>query len=217
MERTHGASYRGVNRAFQDQIAARASASALAPKVISNPGVEGFDVHSQPIPFVTLVLELLARAAAALDTDRAMARHCITRASSLLETNLRARNDRSATAFARGGLAAWQVRRLTEHIDATLSSAVEINDCAAIARLSTSHFARAFKVSFGMTFAEYLRQRRIQHAQEMMLTTDKPLRYVARCCGFADQSHFSRIFRRVVGSTPATWRRLYDGHAHTAS
>jgi AraC-like DNA-binding protein len=74
--------------------------------------------------------------------------------------------------------------------------------------LSTSHFRRAFKVSFGVTFYKYINRRRVERAQEMMVMTDQPLCQIARQCGFADQPHFTRVFRRLVGSSPAIWRRL---------
>jgi AraC-like DNA-binding protein len=171
------------------------------------------EVGSQQIPFVSLVLKLLDCAAEMVD-DRPAAKHCIAQAVALL------RNDKanlsscgSVPTLARGGLAAWQVRRVTEHIDAALSLNIRVGDCASIARLSRSHFRRAFKVSFGMAFSDYLSHRRIERSQEMLMMTDEPLCYVARCCGFADQSHFSRVFRRFVGSSPGVWRRVHDGHS----
>lgn len=44
----------------------------------------------------------------------------------------------------------------------------------------------------------------------MMLATEEPLSQVALDCGFADQSHFSRLFRRQEGSSPSAWRRAHD-------
>jgi AraC-like DNA-binding protein len=97
---------------------------------------------------------------------------------------------------------------VTRHIDATMGSNIRTEDCATIARLSTSHFRRAFKASFGETFFAWLSRRRVERAQEMMVMTDQPLCRIARQCGFADQSHFTRVFRRLVGPSPGSWRRL---------
>jgi AraC-like DNA-binding protein len=49
--------------------------------------------------------------------------------------------------------------------------------------------------------------RRIGMAVELMLSSDAPLSEIAINCGFADQAHFSRQFRRTTGYTPSTWRR----------
>jgi AraC family transcriptional regulator len=163
----------------------------------------------RPIPLVGLVIELLDRAAETVDSDRAAAKDCITRASALLQREHshtgRERGGATGT-LARGGLTPWQVRQVNRHIDEALASTIRTDDCAAAARLSTSHFRRAFKVTFGLTFLRYVNQRRIERAQELMVMTDHPLGQIARRCGFADQSHFTRVFRRLVGPSPAIWR-----------
>jgi AraC family transcriptional regulator len=158
----------------------------------------------------SIVIKLLDRATETMDSDRAAARDCIARASALL----RAENDRGR--LARGGLAPWQVRLVTRHIDATSASTVRTQDCAKIARLSASHFSRAFKVSFGETFSHYVIRRRVERAQEMMMLTDEPLCQIALSCGFCDQSHFTRVYQRQVGSSPASWRRQLQVRAGTA-
>ncbi|WP_159995848.1 helix-turn-helix transcriptional regulator [Roseomonas sp. 18066] len=107
-----------------------------------------------------------------------------------------------------GGLAGWQVARLTRHVEASLGGPILQKDLAAVARLSTGHFARAFKQSFGITAHAYVMQQRMARARRLMLETEAPLSQVALLCGMADQPHFSRVFRRMEGSTPMAWRRL---------
>jgi len=168
-------------------------------------------VSLQPIPLVNVVVELLDRAVEAMETDPATAKHCIARASALLQKDHNRPNRErrgTATALARGGLAPWQMRQVTRHIETTLAATISTDECAAIVRLSNSHFRRAFKVSFGVTFYRYIYQRRVERAQELMVMTDQSLCRIARQCGFADQSHFARVFRRLVGPSPADWRRL---------
>jgi transcriptional regulator GlxA family with amidase domain len=159
---------------------------------------------SHPIHLADVVVRLLDRAAEAVDNDSAAAKHWIARASSLLQD----RACRGTTTHERGGLAPWQVRLVAKHIDSVLASAIKTHDCARIARLSTSHFRRAFKVSFGVSLHRYISQRRVERAQEMMVLTDQPVCQIARSCGFADPAHFTRVFRRLVGVGPANWRRL---------
>jgi AraC family transcriptional regulator len=161
----------------------------------------------QSKPPSSIVIRLLDRAAEALDINRATAKDCIARASALL----RAGSDCKRPA--RGGLAPWQMHQVTRHIDANLASTVRTRDCAKVTRLSTSHFSRAFKVSFGETFSQYVARRRTELAQEMMVTTDERLSQIALSCGFADQSHFTRVYHRQVGSSPASWRRQRQIHA----
>lgn len=164
-----------------------------------------------PAPLVGVVLKLLDRAAESVDSDSAAAKDCIVRATALLQAD-HSRADRTSRGdggtIARGGLTPWQIRHVTRHIDAAMASNISTDDCAAMARLSTSHFRRAFKVSFGETFYAYLSRRRVERAQEMMVMTDQSLCRIARACGFADQSHFTRVFRRLVGASPGSWRRL---------
>lgn len=107
----------------------------------------------------------------------------------------------------RGGLAPWQIRVLTAHIEAHLEQSIHGEDLAQLARLSLSHFMRAFRDSFGCPPHTFLIKRRMHRAQGLMLTTSAPLNQIALECGFSDQSHLSRLFSRLIGETPAAWRR----------
>jgi len=109
----------------------------------------------------------------------------------------------------RGGLAPWQVRRVTEYIEENLSATIRLQDLAGIARLSHSHFCRAFKESLGQPAHAYVMSRRVQRAQGLMLGTREPLSQIAALCGMADQAHFCKLFRRLVGETPTAWRRVH--------
>jgi AraC family transcriptional regulator len=111
------------------------------------------------------------------------------------------------TAIARGGLAPWQVRRVTEYIEANLASTIRLEDLARIARLSHSHFCRAFKESIGHPAHAYVMRRRVRRAQGLMLNTAESLSQIAAQCGMADQAHFCKLFRRLVGQSPNAWRR----------
>ena len=113
---------------------------------------------------------------------------------------------------ARGGLAPWQVLRVKTHVEAHLDRTVRAADLAAIARLSPGHFSRAFKGSLGVAPTAYIAGRRVAQAQTLMLTTNEPLCQIALACGFYDQSHLTRVFRRCAGTSPRDWRRRHrDG------
>jgi AraC-like DNA-binding protein len=107
----------------------------------------------------------------------------------------------------RGGLPLWRMRKTCDFIDANLSSTLRISYLASNANLSHSHFARAFRRSFGESPYAYIVRMRVQRAQTMLLTGVAPLQQITLDCGFSDQSHFSRLFTRLVGEAPGAWRR----------
>ena len=115
------------------------------------------------------------------------------------------------TYVARGGLPAWQTRRVIAHVEANLSRRIPIQELARLLGLSASHFCRAFKSSFGTSPRDYVLRRRIEVAQALMLTTPAPLSAIAASCGMCDQQHFTRSFSRIVGESPSTWRRARQG------
>jgi AraC family transcriptional regulator len=106
-----------------------------------------------------------------------------------------------------GGLAVWQQKRALELLRENLEGRLRLLDLARECDLSVSHFARAFKTSFGTTVHRWLTQWRIDRAKELLARTNAPLADVAIQSGFGDQAAFSRTFRRVVGTTPGAWRR----------
>ena len=106
----------------------------------------------------------------------------------------------------RTGLSSWQVRRITEYVDERLEGPVRVDDLAAAAKLSPGHFRRAFSVSFGMSPYAFVMQQRIERAQILLLTSEREMGDIAFACGLSDHAHFSRLFRRFVGTTPSQWR-----------
>jgi AraC family transcriptional regulator len=115
------------------------------------------------------------------------------------------------THVVRGGLPAWQTRRIIGHVEANLSRKILIQELARLLDLSASYFCRAFKCTFGVSPRDYVLRRRIEVAQGLMLTTSEPLSAIAVRCGMCDQPHFTRSFHRIVGETPYTWRRTRGG------
>jgi AraC family transcriptional regulator len=106
-----------------------------------------------------------------------------------------------------GGLAPWRIRRLTAFVEEHLSQPIRVADLGDVVGLSATHFSRAFARSFGEPPHVYVIQRRLERARHLMLTSDIALSELAATCGFSDQAHFCRLFRRHTGKTPAAWRR----------
>jgi AraC family transcriptional regulator len=107
-----------------------------------------------------------------------------------------------------GGLAPWRIRRLLAFVEEHLSQSIHVADLSGAVGLSVPHFARAFGLSFGKPPHLYVIQRRLDRARQLMLTSDMALSELAVACGFNDQPHFCRLFRRHTGRTPAAWRRV---------
>jgi AraC-like DNA-binding protein len=108
---------------------------------------------------------------------------------------------------ARTGLVKWRLKRVQEFIEGQLSEPLTLQDLASSAGLSRMHFAAQFRAATGMRPHEYLVRRRIEHAQEALLTTGMPLVEVALSVGFQTQAHFTTVFRRFLGETPGRWRQ----------
>ena len=153
---------------------------------------------------------LLAMATVVLDTDRHAAKSCIQRVAALLGIDLSPGGDGAEErSRLQGGLAPWQAKRLRSYIEDNLGSNIRATDLAGILQLSTSHFFRAFRNSFGEAPLAYIMKRRILRAQEMMLSSRCSLLRIALDCGMCDQAHFTRVFRRIVGINPKAWRRQF--------
>jgi len=109
-----------------------------------------------------------------------------------------------------GRLAPWQERRAKEFMDAHLHEEIYLSQVARECKLSSSHFARAFRRSTGLPPHRWLLGQRVERAKRLMVTSMLPLAEIALACGFADQSHLSRVFTQKIGTTPNAWRRAQD-------
>lgn len=105
-----------------------------------------------------------------------------------------------------GALCHWQERLAKEVIEQCLASGIGLGELARMCGLRTSQFSHAFRRSTGVAPYQWLSHRRIDRAKTLLSDGDTALADVALICGFADQSHLTRSFARMVGATPAAWR-----------
>jgi len=114
---------------------------------------------------------------------------------------------RRSAEMARGGLASWQAKRACERLESDLGGKLSLQQIAAEFDLSVSHFSRAFRTSTGLPPHQWLLRQRVKAAKQLMTVRDLPLSEIAISAGFANQSHFTRVFTAAVGVSPAAWRR----------
>jgi AraC family transcriptional regulator len=105
------------------------------------------------------------------------------------------------------GLSKWRLKRAKDYMEANLAETISLADIAAATGLSRMHFAAQFRIATGLRPHEYLLQRRIERARELLLTARLPLAEIAFEVGFKSQAHFTTVFARFVGETPNVWRQ----------
>ena len=93
-----------------------------------------------------------------------------------------------------------------EELRARFREPLPVHEVAATAGVTPSHFARVLWRHEGHTPSVYLRRLRVEWAKVQLLRTDRPLAAIAIDAGFADQSHFTRAFARLEGTTPGRFR-----------
>ena len=172
-------------------------------------------VDSQPRPqapnprrISPAIAAFVERAATLIKIDRGASHQMLSRALALLRACERQTVSRAPRLEGTcGGLAPWQVSRVVEYVEHNLGATIRASELAAAACLSPSHFFRSFKAVAGITPARYISRRRIERACQEMSATRQSLTEIALICGFCDQAHFTKVFRRWTGESPLSWRR----------
>ncbi|BES71329.1 hypothetical protein RE428_23470 [Marinobacter nanhaiticus D15-8W] len=151
---------------------------------------------------ITQVPQLLNDAAAMLPSDLWQAQRLLVQALEILDEG-------AAQRKSCGGMAAWQIRRIDEHIRQHLDGRIQSRDLANVVGLSLSHFSHAFRQTFHETPMVYVARKRVALAQQKLLRHRHSLAQIALECGFCDQSHLTRVFNRVTGTSPRIWQALH--------
>ncbi len=102
---------------------------------------------------------------------------------------------------------AQQYKQVLNYIAINYGSNILLEDMAAQADLSTSHFSRLFKQTIGQSPYQFLMSYRIEQAKKMLDNPNALMIDIAMNCGFSDQAHFSRVFKKIEGITPKQYRR----------
>jgi AraC family transcriptional regulator len=100
----------------------------------------------------------------------------------------------------------WQVRRALEYLQETYTQEFSLERVSAAAQLSKYHLERVFKKATGLRLHNYVVMLRVERAKEILARTSRPIADVALELGFADQSHFSNVFKQITGLSPRGYR-----------
>lgn len=112
-----------------------------------------------------------------------------------------------------GRLSLAQRRLLEEYVEDSIETNISLEDLTAVTHLSTSSLIRVFHTEFGCPPHAYVLRRRLERAKRLLATSrDMPLKVVAASSGFSDQSHMTRLFKRIFNLTPVEYRRSVIGH-----
>ncbi len=101
------------------------------------------------------------------------------------------------------------LQRVKDYLSENFSEPPSLADLAAAAGVHPTHLARTFRQFERCTIGDYLRELRVNYARRRMISSNEPLVEIALAAGFADQTHFSRSFKRVTGMTPTEFRRTF--------
>lgn len=102
------------------------------------------------------------------------------------------------------------VQAVKEYLDANYSEKISLDMLAERFYINKFYLSRIFKEQFGESFAGYLQQVRITQAKQRLRFTDRSIEEIAHECGMNDANYFSRIFKKVEGVTPGTFRRMWQ-------
>ena len=110
-----------------------------------------------------------------------------------------------------GPLQKWRLRRVLVFIDANIEERITLEVLAQVAGMSRMYFAAQFRAATGQSPRDYLTFRRIGKAKRMLRDPARSIVDIAMDVGFQTQSHFTAVFKRTAGTTPARWRELSAG------
>lgn len=155
--------------------------------------------------------ELLAQIDAELKATKPGYRHAVM----LIVQQLLLQINRETAAHSRSGESSdvgpgW-MKSLLLYIDEHYCEPIGLTDLAVQASVSPAHLSRLFKQLTGMNVTGYIAAKRMTKAKELLLQTDDNVGTIASACGFESMTHFHRSFKRIVGTTPAAYRRGASG------
>jgi AraC family transcriptional regulator len=109
--------------------------------------------------------------------------------------------------FKVNGLPQAQLERVIDYVKANLTKDLSILDLATLTSMSESHFSRSFKRAVGIAPYQYLMQQRVERAKQLLKQQVISISDIALDCGFANQTHLTKVSRRMTGMTPKAYQK----------
>ncbi len=117
--------------------------------------------------------------------------------------------------FQRQQRALNRLRPLFQYLGENCGNSIQVREAARICGMSESHFMSFFKQVTGLSFMKYLNHYRVERAQALLMNSDESMACISQDVGFCDQSYFGTVFRKIVGITPAAYRRRFENGTST--
>jgi AraC-like DNA-binding protein len=99
-----------------------------------------------------------------------------------------------------------RMKRVLNHIHSHIAENIDIDELADVACITKPYLIRLFKRESGVSPIQYINKKKVERAQLLLFTTDKPVKEIAYDLGFSDHSYFIRLFHKLSGITPQEYR-----------
>ncbi|MGD1919293.1 MAG: AraC family transcriptional regulator [Pleurocapsa sp.] len=107
------------------------------------------------------------------------------------------------------GLSPNKLRQIIDYIQSNLDKKLSLKTMAEIVNMDKYYFATQFKRAMGIAPHQYVIEQRVEKAKRLLQSRKQPLFEVALNCGFASQSHFNKVFRQYIGTTPKSYQKQF--------
>ncbi len=189
------------------------SVIAICPTLLNQTTQEWMQREIELIPQFSIADLVIQQLALALKTE--IQTGCLSGRlyGELLGTALAARlvqnyaGSKPSLEFKANGLPQSQLERVIDYMKANLTQDLSILDLATLTTMSESHFSRSFKQSVGIAPYQYLTQQRVERAKQLLKQHEISISDIALDCGFANQTHLTKVFRQVTGMTPKAYQK----------
>lgn len=100
------------------------------------------------------------------------------------------------------------IQKLTTRIDADLTADLSLHTQADELGVNASYLSSLFKKEIGTTYTAYVNKKRIEHAKQLLISTNHQIQNIAQQCGILDLNYFSKVFKKYVSVTPVRYREM---------
>ena len=209
----------GVHATWEADGTSRAIVFSVPDAYVSRLMQEDWDVDPRGVEIVPRFLTrdpvieaVLVRLAMELESGAPNgALYCASGCAFLAHHLVQAHSSMSkAPSRASGGLSPRRLKIVVDYMEATLGSALTLQDLATLAGVSAGHFERAFRESVGSPAHAFLLRKRVCAARDLLVNRPTlTIAEIAHRVGFSSSSHLATMFRRQLGCGPAAFRRLH--------